>query len=343
MKSLFTEALELCKKDVPFALATILSQDGSTPRSSGARMLVLSDRIVSSIGGGAMEGEVIDTARRRILGSRRAEILFYDMNGTPTATLGLACGGSCEVLIADISPDLAPVFEAAAAAESDEIPAWLIYVIDNDGKLPFSMCVNLDCSSVVGSSVAGGRSADAIFLNPIRIAVHGESKEGIRYIAQEVGSAPHLYLFGAGHVSCEVAKLALNVGFRVTVLDDRADYCNPSRFPDCECIVADNLSDFPQIKADRRSYIVIMTRGHAHDREVLEWALRHEYRYLGMIGSKTKRDSLYQALMEQGTSAELLTTVHCPIGLTIFAETPAEIAVSVIAELIAERRKDKAK
>lgn len=341
MNSLLLEALALCRANTPFALATILSQDGSTPRSSGSRMLILSDRIVSTIGGGAMEGEVIETARRQILGSRRSEVLFYDMNGTPAATLGLACGGSCEVLIADISPDYAPVFEAAASAERDETPAWLIYILDNGGKLPFSMCVNLNCETIVASSSAENRPVDAILLNPIRIAVHGESKEGLRYIAQDVGSAPHLFLFGAGHVSCEVAKLALNVGFRVTVLDDRDDYCNLARFPDCECIVTDTLSDFPQIRVDSRSYIVIMTRGHAHDREVLEWALRHEYKYLGMIGSKTKRDKLYQALMEEGTAAETLVAVHCPIGLSIFAETPAEIAVSVIAEIIAERRKER--
>lgn len=338
MKSLLSEALELCREHTPFVFATILSQDGSTPRSSGSRMLILQDRIVSTIGGGAMEGEVIQNARSRILGSRSSQILYYDMNGSPTATLGLACGGSCEVLIADIPPEFAPVFESAVQAETNEVPSWLIYIMDNSGRQPFSMCVNINCESLVGSDSSVVSSAEGILLNPIRIAVHGETKEGIRYVAQDVGSAPHMFIFGAGHVSCEVAKLALNTGFRVTVLDDRADYCNSARFPDCECIVVDDFTDFPQIQADKNSYLVIMTRGHANDREVLEWALTRDYKYLGMIGSKTKRDKLYQMLMEKGTASEELAKVHCPIGLGIFAETPAEIAVSVIAEVISVRR-----
>ena len=162
--------------------------------------------------------------------------------------------------------------------------------------------------------------------------------DGIRYLVDDVGSAPHMYLFGAGHVSCEVAKLAVGIGFHVTVFDDRADYAHTARFPDCDCIVSPGFEQLPSLPLDDNSYVVIMTRGHSHDREVLEWAIDKPHRYLGMIGSKTKRDALYRQLNEKGVPMDKLQAVKCPIGLSIFAETPAEIAVSVMAEVILERR-----
>ena len=148
-----------------------------------------------------------------------------------------------------------------------------------------------------------------------------------------------MYLFGAGHVSCEVAKIAVNCGFNVSVIDDRADFCNADRFPGCNCIVIDSFEQMPNFPADGASYVIIMTRGHSYDKDVLRWALGKKPYYLGMIGSKSKRDALYRKLNEEeGFPMEQLQAVCCPIGLSIHAETPAEIAVSVMAEVIQHRR-----
>lgn len=341
MNSIFSEAALLCAQRREFVWASIISQDGSTPRSAGSKMLILPDSIVATIGGGGMEASVIQAARESVLQSRRPCIMTYDMSGTEAATAGLICGGTCEVLLAWIDPGMQAVFEAAAQAEKDGVPAWLFYVLDEnpDSALPFQLCVNVNCERVVGSFRGNAKFVRDMLQNPIRVAIHGDSDDGKRYIVEDVGSAPRMYLFGAGHVSCEVARLAVGVGFNVTVIDDREDFCNSARFPDCDCVVIDSFEQMPDFPADGNSYVVIMTRGHAYDKDVLRWALGKRPYYLGMIGSKTKRDALYQKLNEEeGFPMEQLRAVKCPIGLTIHAETPPEIAVSVMAEIIAVRR-----
>ncbi len=341
MNSIFAEAAALCQAGTPFVWASIIKEDGSTPRSAGSKMIILEDGIISTIGGGGMEGEVIEKARSVVMAQKRPLILCYNMSGGADATLGLACGGNCEVLLAYMIPEYMEVFNAAAEAELNGTPAWLFYILDErqDSGLPFQFCVNIGCERLIGKFSGNPKFARDILLNPIRVAVHGDSVDGIRYLVDDVGTSPHLFLFGAGHVSCEVAKLAVGIGFHVTVLDDRPDYANNTRFPDCECMVIDDFDKIPSLLVDAQSYVVIMTRGHSHDREVLEWAIQRPHRYLGMIGSRSKRDGLYRQLNEKGIPMDKLLAVKCPIGLSIHAETPAEIAISVLAEIIAERRR----
>ena len=344
MNSIFSEAAALCAAGTPFVLASILSQDGSTPRSAGSRMLVLEDSIVSTIGGGGMEAGVIAMARSSVLKDRKPRLMHYDMSGSEAATAGLICGGVCEVLLAYMKPEYRGVFEAAAQAEAGGVPAWLFYILDeNPGSdLPFQFCVNVGGERIVGSFRGNQNFVRQMLLNPIRVAIHGESTDGLSFFAQDVGSAPRMYLFGAGHVSCEVAKIAVNCGFNVTVIDDRSDFCNPDRFPGCSCAVIDSFEAMPDFPADGDSYVIIMTRGHSYDKDVLRWALGKKPFYLGMIGSRSKRDALYRRLNEEeGFPMEQLQAVCCPIGLGIHAETPAEIAVSVMAEVISFRRKDR--
>ena len=139
------------------------------------------------------------------------------------------------------------------------------------------------------------------------------------------------------HVALEVAAIAERVGFRTVVLDDRAEFANRERFPHSEVIVLESFDALPELLIDDNSYIVIVTRGHLNDGRMLEFALNTDAGYIGMIGSRIKRDLLYKNLMENGYEAGALAAVHSPIGLNIGAETPAEIAVSIVAELIAVR------
>ncbi len=341
MKSLFREAAGLCAENTPCVLATIISQDGSTPRSAGSRMLVLENSIVSTIGGGGMEAGVIEEARAYVLKDHRPRIMHYDMSGSEAATAGLICGGVCEVLLVYVEPDHRQALEAAAQAEQDGVPAWVFFVLDErpDSSLPMQFIVNVGGERLVGSFRGSQTFVKNILLNPIRVAIHGDAQDGMRFIVQDVGSAPRLWLFGAGHVSAEVAPLAVRCGFNVTVIDDRADFCSGDRFPGCDCVVIDSFEAMPDFPADGDSYVVIMTRGHAYDKDVLRWALGKRPFYLGMIGSKSKRDALYKKLNEEeGFPMEQLQAVFCPIGLSISAETPPEIAVSVMAEIIQHRR-----
>jgi xanthine dehydrogenase accessory factor len=149
-----------------------------------------------------------------------------------------------------------------------------------------------------------------------------------------------LYIFGAGHVSVNLYKVARGAGFDVTVIDDRAAYASRERFPDAKEVIAEDFEQaMAKITAQESSYIVIVTRGHRDDMRVLRWAVQTRARYIGMIGSKRKTISIFRELTKEGTPAHLFERVHAPVGLDIGAITPEEIAVAITAELIAVRRR----
>jgi len=154
---------------------------------------------------------------------------------------------------------------------------------------------------------------------------------------------PVLYIFGAGHIGLNVYKIAQAAGFEVVIVDDRDTYANRERFPEARDIYADEMDRvMEQLAPQESSYIVIVTRGHRHDMLVLGWAVNTAAHYVGMIGSKRKVLTVCQELEKQGVSVEKLKRAHAPIGLDIGATTPEEIAVSIVAELIADRRHAKA-
>ncbi len=157
-------------------------------------------------------------------------------------------------------------------------------------------------------------------------------------LIEPIFSEPTVFIFGAGHVSQQIAPLAKRVSFGVVVIDDREMFANRERFPEAdEVIVSEFKKSFDHLTVDDSSYIVIVTRGHLYDGTVLEQAIKTDARYIGMIGSKKKIRTLYQNLMEKGISQEMLGRVYAPIGLDINSETPEEIAVSIVAQIIKVR------
>ena len=152
--------------------------------------------------------------------------------------------------------------------------------------------------------------------------------------------APTVLIFGGGHISLTLSKISVMAGFEVTVIDDREEFANTQSFPEAKRLIVAPFSDaFPQLNVNRSSYLVIVTRGHAGDQEVLEWALTTDAFYIGMIGSREKVRTINQNLEEKGISKEALLRVHAPISLEIGALTPQEIAVAIVAQMIQVRRK----
>ena len=151
---------------------------------------------------------------------------------------------------------------------------------------------------------------------------------------------PLLYIFGAGHVAIELFKAARNAGFDCIVTDDREAYANAERFPNALQVIAKDFDRaFNEIAPSESSYIVIATRGHRDDMRVLRWAVETPARYIGMVGSRRKAITVFRELTREGLKPELFDRVHSPVGLDIGAVTPEEIAVSVVAEIIAMRRR----
>ena len=153
---------------------------------------------------------------------------------------------------------------------------------------------------------------------------------------EPIEAAPHLYLIGAGHVAFHLAQAAEPVGFKVHVLDDREKFSNAERFPDAEEVIVDSIPSWLENTTfPANSYVVILTRGHRHDLDALRALSQRNLRYLGLIGSRAKVARLFEALGEESIPLDTLRQIHAPVGLDIGAITPQEIAVSILAELVA--------
>lgn len=251
------------------------------------------------------------------------------------------------------------VFGAVAAALSNGERSALVTIVRANGSTPqrvgAKMLVYAD-GRTVGTIGGGCYENDAA--QKARSAIDRGTPELVRYdlnddLAQETGlicggqmdvfiepvvTAPRVFIFGAGHVGYQVARLASLVGFQVHIVDDRAKFANAERFPDPISFAVEHIPswiDAHPLPPD--AYGVIVTRGHRDDLEALRGVARQPLKYLGLIGSKAKVARLYEALGEEGFGSDDLRRIHAPIGLDIGAITPEEIAVAIVAELIAVR------
>jgi xanthine dehydrogenase accessory factor len=249
------------------------------------------------------------------------------------------------------------VFAAVADALERGEPAALVTIVSTTGSTPqrvgAKMLVFGD-GRIVGTIGGGCYENDAFW--KAREAITKRKPELVHYeladdFAQETGlicggqmdvyiepiePSPELYVVGAGHVGFHLARLAHDVGFRVHVVDDREKFANTERFPDAVEIVVEDIPAWIQRAAiPAHAYAVIVTRGHTNDLDALRALAPRDLRYLGLIGSRAKIARIYDALTEEQMPPNLLARVHAPIGLDIGAVTPQEIAVSILAELIA--------
>jgi xanthine dehydrogenase accessory factor len=161
----------------------------------------------------------------------------------------------------------------------------------------------------------------------------------VEIFIEPILATPTAYIFGAGHISKYISKVATVAGFNTVVVDNRPQYANTERFPEAVQIYSESFEEaFEKIRPNEFSYLVIVTRGHLEDQNVLRWAVQTKARYIGMIGSKFKKKALFQNLTDEGISQEQLSRVFTPMGVDINAILPEEIAVSIVAQMIAVRR-----
>jgi xanthine dehydrogenase accessory factor len=249
------------------------------------------------------------------------------------------------------------VFAAVADALDRGEPAALVTIVATTGSTPQRVGAKMLVFSdgrIVGTIGGGCYENDAFW--KAREAITNRKPQLVHYelsddFAQETGlicggqmdvyiepiePSPELYVVGAGHVGFHLARLAHEVGFRVHVVDDREKFANRERFPTAVEIVADDIPAWVErTKIPQHAYVVIVTRGHTNDLDALRALAPRDLRYLGLIGSRAKVARIYDALSAEAMPAEILKSVHAPIGLDIGAVTPQEIAVSILAELIA--------
>ncbi|WP_294133884.1 XdhC/CoxI family protein [uncultured Clostridium sp.] len=158
---------------------------------------------------------------------------------------------------------------------------------------------------------------------------------------EHIISKPNLIICGGGHIALSLAGMAKMLDFNITVIDDREEFANKERFPEVDNVICDNFTNaLGNIEFNKNSYFVVVTRGHRADQECVEKILRNEFRYLGMIGSKAKVANSIRQLLEKGYNTEDINKVNAPIGINIGAKTPAEIAVSIMAQIIQEKNNE---
>ena len=346
MEDIYIEIVRALEKKEKVALATLVNRMGSAPRAVGARYLVKGDGTSSgSIGGGCVEAEVWQEAQR-IMEKGEGRVLHFELTSEQLAEGGLICGGNMDIFLEPLQEDFLPIYQEAAKIRQKGGSAILVTLISVDDAFPHgkgSKALVKTSGEKIGS-LLGEMELEKKILREGEILLK-EKKPKVLVLSFEnrrmdvllepIFSEPTVYLFGGGHISEQVAPLARKVHFKVVVIDDREMFANRERFPDAdEVIVSEFEKSFDQLHIDDSSYIVIVTRGHLFDGFVLGQAIKTNAYYIGMIGSKKKIRTLYQNLMENGISKEALDRVYAPIGIDINSETPEEIAVSIVAELI---------
>ncbi len=329
MREFVREILHALEAGQPVELVSVVRASGSTPRGAGAMMAVFSDgRAAGTVGGGSAEFEAQRYAVE-LLKTGGEDLRRFRFVQGEAASLGMVCGGDVEVQFQYLSQKneaaisiLREIREACAHSAD----LWLMRRIQ-DGR-------------VTAMGTAGRQGTQHLETPP----AHLETLLGNRavydgeWFAVPVVKAGRTYIFGGGHVSQALVPVLAAVDFRPVVYDDRKEFADPALFPGAEQVLCGSfleLSEHLTVTPD--DYVVVMTRGHQADYEVLTQVLRSGAKYLGCIGSRKKLALCRDKLLSDGFTQEEYARLHAPIGLAIGAETPAEIAVAVAAEMIAVR------
>lgn len=341
MKEFYEERLQLLSRGESFVLASIFDSQGSAPRTTGARMIIKKDgSIIGTVGGGKVEALVIEHGRE-IYNTKKTVLKEYRLQETENKGIGMACGGDVSILMEYVDADDTKNIELYKAVNNclkAGEKAFIIRKFLKDGSK-----INLIYKN--GKVIFNGGAFSEEDIEKYAEAVRHRDlliiqEEDGMILIEPICYLGRVYIFGAGHVSQSLAQVAKKIDFMVTIIDDRPEFARAGRFPTAdEIIVPESYENcFKGINIDKDSYIVIVTRGHLYDLTTLKQALKTEAYYIGMIGSRRKRDTVYEALKKDGFTIDDFNRVHNPIGLEIGAETPEEIAISIAAELIKVRR-----
>jgi xanthine dehydrogenase accessory factor len=334
MMSVYDYVVKYLREGKKGIVATVVNKAGAAPREEGAKMLVGEDKkTYGTIGGGKLEAEVIDEALR---GMESTDIRLYHirMDAKAVEDEGMLCGGNVDVLLEPILDKHKTVYERIRGFEKQGIRAVIVTRFNQ---------TTLEKSVIDPNGDIWGDRLEKDEASELR---DFWSERRIRFLNNNTVVEPlsvfsNLYIFGAGHVSQFLSKAANLVDFNVTVIDDREEFANRERFPEADSIIVEDFNKaFNALDFTTNSYIVIVTRGHSHDALVLEKSIEQPTRYIGMIGSKRKVRMVLDYLREKGVKKEILESIHAPIGIDINSETPQEIAISIVAELIKVRGMD---
>jgi xanthine dehydrogenase accessory factor len=338
MTKLFETLYERLSSGKPMVMVTIISSSGSTPRGTGARMLVGEDgRIAGTIGGGTVEYRSMVLAME-VIKTGSSCIRSFTLRPGEVEDLGMICGGDVTVFIQYIPASLESIaFTGQVVASFDRNEdAWLILDLTQENPWEMALYTRKGCTAVFGEE-KGWFFTNAGIPMPAHGAVE-RTVNGRELYSELLVNAGRAVIFGGGHIGQELVPLLTHVGFRCVVYDDRPEFSRPDLFPGAIETICGSFTEIGKyLQLTEHDYVIIVTRGHIADFESLRHALQGPAAYYGCIGSRTKIASVIERLRKDGISQERIDQVHMPIGIQIQGKTPAEIAVSITAELIQTR------
>lgn len=330
MESIFSAIAETVRNNKSSVLVLVISKLGSAPRGAGAKMLVYENaESIGTIGGGAVEYQSIELSIQAMK-EKRSFIHSFRLAPNDAADIGMVCGGDVDVYFQYIQggsdQNIKAIENIMAAFENNE-DAWLVTEIKEDNS--WELCIHSKSrQNIENRKNYFGRNSNLV------------EKGNKKYAIDPIVSMAKVYLFGGGHISQKLVPILSTIDFNCIVIDDRAEFANVRLFPHAEKTMVTDFVDFSnQIKINPNDYVVILTRGHKNDYDVLGQVLKTDACYIGLVGSRTKLGKTRDQLLEDGFSQEDFNRIYAPIGTNIKAVTPAELAISIAGELIMVRAK----
>jgi len=317
----------------PCVLVTPVTRSGSVPCPEHASLIVTEDGTEGTVGGGILEARSLKTGLS-VLKTGEMECNTERLDASDAAENGMLCGGSVTFLFEPIHRGNPECWQKASRAAGKRVNgAFIIEIPRNTPRKTIRQWVgenDLDELDI--------KTQDAVRLS-IRMGRRQmiALEDHIRFIDPLV-LAEDLLVFGGGHVAHALVPIAAAIGYRVWIIDDRESFVTEERFPAAYARIAREPSEAVcELPTGSHVHVVVMTRGHKDDKEVIEKLLDNSYRYIGMIGSLRKKKIIWEKLLSDGADPHRLTSISCPIGLPIGGSTPAEIAISIAAELLTIR------
>jgi xanthine dehydrogenase accessory factor len=340
MRDILTDVERWQKEGVAVALATVVRTWGSSPRRVGAKMAVTSDgRMSGSVSGGCVENAVVQTAMD-ILKTGQSQLLHFGVADETAWEVGLACGGSIDVFVKRLDTKF---FEQLRSLLMREASGVLLTVIRGDEKNPGHEMLITEDGIVYGSL---GNEWDATVLNLAReVLSHGASQsvllsENVEVFMEAILPPTTLVVVGGVHIAIALVSLAKTLGYRTILVDPRSSWGSDERFPHVDRLIESWIEEaFEQIPINRSTAIAMLTHDPKIDDPALQIALNSSAFYVGALGSRTTNAKRRERLLSAGLTEAQLSRLHAPIGLDIGAQTPEEIALAVMSEVVAAHRK----
>jgi xanthine dehydrogenase accessory factor len=348
--SLFARMAELEESGRPFAVATVVRTDGSTPQVVGAKLVVTDDdergKAAGTLGGGCVEADAI-LAARKVLREGGRSLRAYTLTEDLAWNTGLVCGGTMWILAERgedaLSDGHRSVVRDLARAADGGPPLAITTLLRRDGRdVAFGGRAFVDAegriAGTLGDSITDERAATAAATQlphgTPRVVALDEKRD---LLIDPVAGRPQLVVAGGGHVALAIARQATLLDFDVTILEDRPEFADPRRFSGARVIEGDVPASLAALDYSWSSFIVIATRGHKMDADCVLAAVKTRARYIGVLGSRRKTVLIEKMLRDEGVDEARIQAIHAPVGLDLGGRTPAEIALAVLAEITRQR------